>query len=430
MADKSVPWLGCVADDITGATDLAINLVQGGLRVVQVMGIPSLAELQQLNCDAVVVALKIRSVEPAEAVAQALAGLGALRAVGCKRFMFKYCSTFDSTARGNIGPIADAMLAKLGGQQTVFCPAFPRNGRTLYQGHLFVGDRLLSESGMQHHPLNPMTDANLVRVLAAQTEHEVGLVHFDVIQRGAEAVRAKLEELARAGQTYVVLDACQDAQLEVLAEAVTEFELVTGGSGIARFLPAAYRKAGVADGKTHKPDLPDVAGRVAILSGSCSAATQRQVAAMQAKCPAARITAEQAMNASESRLRELLQWAATAAPTEPLMFYSTDSPEEVARLQAEHGAEPLAQAIESFHSRLAQRLVDELGVRKLIVAGGETSGAVANGLGIRALRIGPEICAGVPWTQCDAPTQLALAFKSGNFGDDDFFSTAIEMLPA
>lgn len=417
-------FLGCLADDITGATDLAINLVQGGMRVVQVMEIPTAEELQQLDCDAVVVALKIRSVPAGQATAQARTVASRLSQAGCQRFLFKYCSTFDSTPEGNIGPIAEAMLDELGQRQTVFCPAFPRNGRTVYQGHLFVGQTLLNESGMENHPLNPMRDASLCRLLAAQSTLPISLISYDVIEQGWQAVS---NELASTQAQFVVLDACSDTHLQVLAESIKDLRLVTGGSGIARYLPAAYRSAGHLPLAKSEPSLPNVAGRSVVLSGSCSAATRRQVANFQPQCYSRRIEPERATDADY--VGELISWAREQPDDRPLMFYSTPSAGgQTADASANQPSSSVAEAIEKVHASLAEQLADQLGVRRFVVAGGETSGAVAAGLGITRLRIGPEICAGVPWTESLGDEPYALAFKSGNFGDDDFFATAINQL--
>lgn len=427
MERKTTPILGCVADDITGATDLAINLVQGGLRVVQVMEQLSADALRELDCDAIVVALKIRSVEPSQAVELGLAATHALKQAGCERFFFKYCSTFDSTPSGNIGPIAEAMQAYLGQQQTVFCPAFPRNGRTVYQGHLFVFDRLLCESGMQDHPLNPMRDADLRRVLAAQSKQAVGLVDFQCIERGAAAVSQRLRELENVAP-LVILDSCSDKQLVVLAAAISEMLFVTGGSGIARFLPEAYREEGLVESRTYEPELPQVAGRSCVLSGSCSTATLRQVDAFQEHCVSTKINVARVLAESEKYRAELVLWASRQDPAKPVMFYSSSTAEAIDQLRQQSHAANMSLAIEQFQASLARGLADEAGVRRFVVAGGETSGAVAAGLGVNTLRIGPEICAGVPWTESVGDERFALAFKSGNFGDDSFFANALAQL--
>ncbi len=445
-APAPAPLLGCIADDVTGATDLAINLVQGGMRVVQVLGVPDGPALAHAahaaQADAVVVALKTRSVPAADAVARSLEALRALQDLGAARFYFKYCSTFDSTAAGNIGPVAEALARALDTTQTIYCPAFPRAGRTVYRGHLFVHDRLLNDSGMQHHPLNPMTDADLVRVLAAQTTAPVGLVDYDTPLHDADAVRNRLAHLAGAGVAHVVADACDDAHLETLAHAVADRPLVTGGSGLARFLPAAYRARGLLYTAAAAPYVPDAQGRSLVLSGSCSRATQAQLAWAQGKLPVWQLDVAALLNDPPhdpaAQAERVHAWLAEQDPARPAVVASTAAPDRIAPLQSQHGADTVATAVEGFFGRVAASAVASLNVRRLLVAGGETSGAVAEALKVRAVRIGPEIAPGVTWVQTlgekpgENPGQnpaLALAFKSGNFGGQDIFTTAWEKLP-
>ncbi|MGI9470950.1 MAG: 3-oxo-tetronate kinase [Rubripirellula sp.] len=419
------PVLGCIADDVTGATDLAINLVHGGMKVVQVLGVPSAEQLSGLDADAVVVALKSRSIPCDEAIALSLESLETLRDAGAQRFFFKYCSTFDSTARGNIGPVAEALMKALKVEQTIFCPAFPRNGRSVYQGHLFVGDRLLNESGMEDHPLNPMRDANLVRVLQTQSAQSVGqLVYGDY----AGDVSEILSKLAQEDAALVVTDACDDGHLQQLAEAVSDMELVTGGSGIGRYLPEAYRRSRLLNTTPFEPVLPRVEGRSLIVAGSCSRATQQQVEWMRTQCPSQPIDVAQLMIDSSAIQTKLVAWAAAESPQKPVMFYSTAAPDEVAKLQKQYGTDELAAAIEGLLASVVRTLVEQHAFRKLVLAGGETSGAIVKHLGVEALEIGPEICAGVPWTISSGSDPLCLALKSGNFGETDFFAAALEML--
>lgn len=420
------PLLGCVADDVTGATDLAINLVQGGMAVVQVIGVPTAEDLRQLDADAIVIALKTRSTPVAQAVAESLASVEALQDIGVTRLFFKYCSTFDSTEQGNIGPVAEAMMDKLGVEHTIFCPAFPRNGRTVYQGHLFVHGRLLNESGMENHPLNPMTDPDLVRFLGKQVRRPVGLLAYEAFHGNA---RQELQAVVQSGTHLIVTDSCDDRHLATLAEAVTDWPLLTGGSGIARYLPDAYREVRLLESAPHEPELPDIAGRSLILSGSCSAATNQQVAWMKQRCPSWRLDVAAILADSEKAASDVLDWASRAVPDKPLLVYSTAPPDEVTKVQERYGREGAARAIEDFHAAVATHMVDKIGVRRLVLAGGETAGAVINALGVRALHIGPEICAGVPWTSSTGERPLALALKSGNFGDENFFEAALEMLP-
>jgi uncharacterized protein YgbK (DUF1537 family) len=428
-SDRS-PVLGCIADDVTGATDLAINLVQGGLRVVQILDVPDADLLAAAaNADAIVVALKTRSIPRDDAISQSLRTLHALQKAGITRFYFKYCSTFDSTERGNIGPVAEALMGQLGVEQTIFCPAFPRAGRTVYQGHLFVGDQLLCESGMQNHPLNPMTDANLVRFLAKQATGKVGLLAGEVITGGESQIAQRWQTLGENKVSLVVTDACSDAHLATLAGVFASLPLVTGGSGLARFLPSAYRQRGILASADFVPCLPQVRGRSLIVAGSCSAATKSQVEWMRNKCPSHQVDVAAVIADSSNELAKVRTWAEASDASHPLLVASTDSPESVALLQDRFGVEPVASAIEDFLASVSKLLVDELDVRRLVLAGGETSGAIVRELGIRSLHIGPEICAGVPWTQADDGNRLlALALKSGNFGGEDFFETALTML--
>ena len=430
-APTTPPFLGCIADDVTGATDLALNLVQGGLRVVQVLGVPTAATLRSAaSADAVVVALKTRSGPAREAAERSVAALRALQDLGATRFYFKYCSTFDSTPAGNIGPVAEALMDTLDTPQTLYCPAFPRAGRTVYRGHLFVFDRLLNGSGMENHPLTPMTDADLIRVLGAQTTRAVGRVDYDTPLNDAAAIRTRLETLAEQGVVHVVADACDDAHLRVLAEAVVDFPLVTGGSGLARFLPAAYRGRGLLPPAASQPYVPDAQGRSLVVSGSCSRTTQGQVRWATHHLSVWPVDVAAVLDDPDGQLRRLGAWLAAQDPATPAVVTSTASPQDVAALQSQHGAQALATAVESFLGRTVVQAVEQLGVRRILVAGGETSGAVADALGITAVRIGPEIATGVTWTQTlgQAPA-LALAFKSGNFGDEDIFGTAWEKLP-
>ena len=413
---------GAVADDLTGATDLGLMLARAGMSVVQAIGVPR-EGVPLPEADACVVALKSRTIPAAEAVEMSLASARALRAAGARQILFKYCSTFDSTDEGNIGPVMDALMAELGAPVTVACPAFPENGRTIYKGHLFVGDLLLSDSSMKDHPLTPMTDANLVRVLARQSRHTVGLVPFEVVDAGAEAIRDVLGQALREGTGALVLDAVTDAHLVAIGEAVADMPLITGGSGIAMGLPDAYRRLGLLGEASAADADPYVPGRTAILAGSCSAKTLAQVAAAAEAGIAHRRLDPAALVAEATPVAGLADWAADQRADRPVMIVSSDTPEKVRALQREHGKGAVAEAVEHTMGALATALV-ERGFRRLIVAGGETSGAVIGALGIEALRIGREIDPGVPWTYSTTAEPLALALKSGNFGAEDFFLKA------
>jgi uncharacterized protein YgbK (DUF1537 family) len=420
------PLLGCVADDFTGATDLAGILVRAGMRTVQTVGVP--AGPPGADADAVAVALKSRTVPAPEAVARSLAALEWLRAAGCRRFFFKYCSTFDSTDRGNIGPVAEALLAALGAPLTIACPAFPENGRTVFLGHLFVGDVLLSESGMRDHPLTPMTDPNLVRVLGRQSRGKVGLVRHREVAAGPEAIRARLGVLRREGIALAIVDAVSDADLLAIGEATADLPLVTGGSGVAMGLPAAWRARGLLGPADGAASLPPSAGLRAIVSGSCSTATVGQVAAaLGAGVPGFRVD-PLLLGAGEDVVAAALAWAAPLLVRGPVLVYATAEPGAVRAAQDRLGSERAGALVEGALAAIAQGLVDR-GVGRLVVAGGETSGAVVNALGVRTLRIGPQIAPGVPWTASVGGRPLALALKSGNFGSPTFFLDAWRVLP-
>lgn len=417
--------LGCVADDFTGATDLANTLVKAGMRTVQLLGVPR-AGLQIPNADAVIVALKSRSNPVDEAVATSLAALEWLRKAGASQFYFKYCSTFDSTDRGNIGPVADALLDALGAELTVFNPAFPTNKRTVYKGYLFVGDELLSESGMRNHPLTPMTDPSLVRVLQRQTAHKVGLVQYGTVIQGAAAVREAIGSLRKSGVRHVILDSITDEHLYTLGEACAALPLITGGSGMAMGLPANF----IREGRLRKGEsagLPRVTGATAVLAGSCSTATLGQVARMRETHDTFELD-PLAIAAGQDVAAAALAWARPRLSEKPILIYSTANPDQVKSVQGRLGREHAGALVEQTMGRVAQGLV-ECGVHRLVVAGGETSGAVVGALGVEGLAIGPEIDPGVPWTFSIGEPTLALALKSGNFGGPDFFTRAFAVQP-
>jgi len=417
--------LGCVADDFTGATDLANTLVRQGMRTVQLFGVPE-GDAPVGDAEAVVVALKSRTIPAAAAVSQSLDSLTWLRDRGVDQAFFKYCSTFDSTPAGNIGPVGDAMLEALDVDFTIACPAFPENGRTICHGYLFVGDVLLSESGMKDHPLTPMTDANLVRVLQAQTRRKVGLVAYDIVAAGPDAIREAYARLKSDGVQYAIVDALSDSDLLAIGAASDELRLITGGSGVALGLPDVYRRRGQIDAGGSADQLPAVGGFTAVLSGSCSQATLSQVAHMQARRPSFQIDPLR-LAAGEDLVGEAIAWARPLLADGPPLIYASAPPEDVARSQSALGREQAGELIEQAMAEIARELVSA-GVRRLVVAGGETSGAVVQALGVRAVRIGPQIDPGVPWTLSLDEPGVALALKSGNFGGEDFFLKALEML--
>jgi len=425
--------LGCIADDFTGATDLANNLVRGGMRVVQAIGVP--AQPLDTQADAVVVALKSRTLPGHEAIAQSLAALRWLQAQGAQQIYFKYCSTFDSTIQGNIGPVAEALMAALGTDFTIATPAFPDNHRTVFKGHLFVGDALLNESGMQNHPLTPMNDANLVRVLQGQCAGQVGLIDYRVVAQGGAAIQARIAQLRSQGVRLAVVDAISNDDLMRLAPALRGMPLVTAGSGVAIGLPGNF---GLAPSSTASA-LPPAVGQQAVVSGSCSLATNRQVQAyIQSGRPALAIEPLQisARQAAEGDVvadvvADALAWAQPLLAQGPVLVYSSAEAKAVKAVQEQLGAGAAGALVEHTLASIARGLVT-LGVRQLVLAGGETSGACVQALNISQLKIGPQIDPGVPW--CHAQSEAApgaglhLTLKSGNFGTDDFFSKAFEQL--
>ncbi|MEM1306870.1 MAG: 3-oxo-tetronate kinase [Pseudomonadota bacterium] len=418
--------LGCIADDITGATDLALMLSRSGMRTIQVMGVPD-EGVPFDDYDAVVVALKSRTIAPDDAIAMSCASLDALQANGARQIFFKYCSTFDSTPDGNIGPVADALFDRLGGGVAIVCPAFPANARSIYQGHLFVGDMLLSDSPMKDHPLTPMTDANLVRVMAAQCRRPVGVVPHATVAAGADAVRAAFANLAQNNGAYAVVDAIDDGDLITIRKAVADHALLTGGSGIAMGLADNFIAAGLMERTDPATTIAARSGRAVVLAGSCSTATRGQIGtAMESGAPALRIDPADVVTGKQTAdavARWVIDQPSAAAP----IVYSSDDPARVAEVQAAPGRNETGAAIEHLLSDVAQQLA-EAGFTRTIVAGGETSGAVADGLGVRAIEIGPEIDPGVPWVRSLDDRKLTLAFKSGNFGAPDFFTKAFALL--
>jgi 3-dehydrotetronate 4-kinase len=422
-----MPLLGCIADDFTGATDLASMLVRNGMRTVQLIGVPQTGDVAP-DADAVIVALKSRTAPVAEAVRDSLTALDWLRQVGCRQFFFKYCSTFDSTDQGNIGPVADALLDRLGSGFALACPAFPANGRSVFQGHLFVGATLLNESGMEKHPLTPMTDANLVRVLSRQTTGTVGLVPFAQVHQGAAAIRQAMTALAEQGRRYAIVDAVTDADLHAIGQAAESHALITGGSGVAIGLPENFRRAGLLTALSDPGALPDAAGAAAVLAGSCSRATLFQIGAAREHVPTLELDALATPDATVLA-QQALEWAGSRLGAVPVVIAASSTPERVAALQAKLGRDAAGALVEKALADIAEALVQR-GVRRLVVAGGETSGAVVTRLGVKSLRIGAEIDPGVPWTYAEGPGRepLLLALKSGNFGARDFFLKSFAML--
>ena len=411
--------LGAIADDFTGASDLANTLAKGGMSTVQFSGIGHVVP----DCEAGVVALKTRSIPAADAVSQSVAAARWLLDQGCEQLIFKYCSTFDSTPKGNIGPVAEALLDLLGAETAVVCPAFPGAGRRIFMGHLFVGDRLLSETGMRHHPLTPMTDPDIRRWLSLQTVGDVGGVPLDTVRSGVDAIRAAFAIEAQAGRRLVVIDAVADEDLMTIGLAIAEHRLVTGGSGIAQGLPRNFR----ANGKlaATPPELPPVAGPGIVLCGSCSTASQQQVALYATSHPSFAIDPSALMR-GELTVSNVARWIRDQGAQTPIV-YSTAAENTVADAQTRFGREAVAAKIEDFFAALARHLADT-GTRRIVVGGGETSGAVVEALELSSMQVGREIDPGVPVLVGARNGPLGLALKSGNFGAADFFEKALKQV--
>jgi len=414
--------LGAIADDLTGATDLALMIARQGMTTVQVIG--ALPEASSLgDADAVVIALKSRTIASADAVRLSLAAALALRAAGAQQLLFKYCSTFDSTDEGNIGPVAEALADLVDSDLTIVCPAFPAAGRSIYKGYLFVGDVLLSESPMKDHPLTPMRDSSLVRVLQRQVRGKVGLIPLEIVEQGADALRAAFARARTASERFVVVDAVRDAHLRAIGAACAGAALVTGGSGVAMGLPDNFRQQGLLATTAPLATLAGPEGRSVTLAGSCSTATRGQIqTAIDAGVPALRLDAL-AIAAGETTARAVADWVIAAQGPLPPLVYSSADPAVVRQVQERLGAARAGEIVEGLVADVARRLLAS-GFRRFLIAGGETSGAVVGALGVSALRIGPEIDPGVPWTRSIGDPDVALALKSGNFGAPDFFLKA------
>jgi 3-dehydrotetronate 4-kinase len=423
---------GSVADDFTGASDLADTLVASGLGTILLIGLPEGGRLpaEATDAEAVVFALKTRSIQASEAVRQSLAAARLLRSAGCRHLYFKYCSTFDSTEAGNIGPVADALLDETREAFTIFCPAFPKNGRKIFNGYLFVGPVLLSESGMQNHPLTPMTDPNLVRVLQSQTRHKVGLIGFDAVNHGASTIRAEMQKLRGEGVRYAIVDAVDEDDLAAIGAAALDEGLVftTGGSGLGGGLALGLRNPAESEKTRAAMKFPKVQGPAAVIAGSCSRATLGQIEHfVKADRPFFRVEVGSLLAGKGRVVAQALTWAKSRLGSEPLLIAASESPAAVAQHQQAHGREHVGHLIESALAEIAHGLVTA-GVRRMILAGGETSSAAVERLEIRTLRIGPTIDPGVPWTFSLGNDPLALALKSGNFGAPDFFTSAFNKL--
>lgn len=416
--------LGCIADDFTGATDLAGLLARSGVPVSLRIGIPSDPPTETAAFE--VIALKCRTAAVDDAVAECRAALTWLKTAGAKRFFWKYCSTFDSTPEGNIGPVAEALMVDLGAQQTIYCPAFPENGRTIFMGTLFVGRQPLAESPMKDHPLTPMRDSNLVRLLEPQVKKPVGLIDRLTVARGSGALYAELQRLKDSGVAHVVIDAVANKDLKTIAEACQDLPLMTGGSAVAMPLPSLYRDAGVLDAAVLDTSRAELPPEGVILSGSCSAMTNMQVVRYLATgAPGFQLDP---LQLAEQGPVAALAWLKDQDLTMKPLIYATADPETVRAAQSQLGRARAGEIVEDALAACAIAARDA-GARRIVVAGGETSGAVTKALEIDRLDIGREIAPGVPWTFCTSSGhQLALALKSGNFGAETFFADALGTL--
>ena len=420
--------LGCIADDYTGASDLANTLTRAGLRTVQTIGVPA-DELKLPEVDAVVVSLKSRSIEAGLAVSRSRAADKWLRSRGADHVLFKICSTFDSTDAGNIGPVMDALRADCGEKIVLVTPAFPETGRTVYQGNLFVGLVPLNESPLKDHPLNPMHDSNLVRVLARQSKTKVGLVNLATVVRGPEAMRAHLADLSGKGIGAAIVDAVFDLDLETIGAVALDHRLSVGASGIGLGLARALVGSGrVPKGASSEMEEASVGGPAACLAGSCSQATLQQIANAEATMPVLHLDPDRIVTGSDE-VRRALAWAAQRITEGPVLIASSSTPDQVAALQSRHGRDAAGHAIEQAMADIAEALVVS-GVRRLVIAGGETSGAVVDRLGIPGFLVGTEIAAGVPVLRAVGAKggDMLLALKSGNFGGPQFFSEALDLM--
>ncbi len=417
--------LGCIADDFTGATDLCEILTSNGMRTIQMLGLPEEKFLQDLptNIDAVVVSLKIRTAPVNEAVKSSLAVLDFLRKAGCRQYFWKYCSTFDSTSQGNIGPVADALQDALGVRASIVCPAFPENGRTVYQGHLFVYNTLLQNTHMRYHPLTPMLESDLLKLLRSQTQRLCCLLPFQDLNSGLDGAKKAWTDLEKKGCVHIVADAITSQDLHVLGELCANHKLVTGGSGIARGLPANFRKQGLLPANNEN-SLFEGEGVGIVLAGSCSAITLGQIHTFLSRYPGFMLDPQKLSDDGE-HLKEAVSYAKKCIENEvPCLIYSSADPERVGEIQKELGRENAGALVEKTFASIALEMAQH-GVRRFIIAGGETSGAVMSALNIRAIKIGKSIAPGVPWvaTLCDDP--LFFALKSGNFGSPEFFLKAL-----
>ena len=417
-------FFGAIADDFTGATDLAALLARSGVRVSLRLGVPQ--GIPEKTAPLEIIALKCRTAPAADAVAQALSALEWLQRAGAQRYFWKYCSTFDSTPRGNIGPVAEALMRRLGVDQTIYCPAFPENGRSIFMGNLFVGELPLAESAMKDHPLTPMRDSNLMRLLTPQVSQAVGLLNRLAVAKGPNVITQRLEALQAEGIAHVIVDAVANGDLLSIAESCNGMRLLTGGSALAMPLPEQWRKQGLLEWSTSSNSRSFPPGRAIVLSGSCSAMTNRQVAAFRNEDhPNLRIDP---VKLAADGTGPLLEWLSRIPVTATPLMYATASAQEVHAAQAQLGADRAGQLVEAALADVAVA-ARGLGYRRFVVAGGETAGVVSNALGIMQLDIGQEIAPGVPWCLAESGGQsVAVTLKSGNFGSETFFQDALALM--
>lgn len=421
-------FLGCIADDYTGASDIASQLAEQGVHTVQLFGTPDANTVIDPEAQAIIIGLKTRTEPVDTAVAQSLAALAFLRKAGCSRFYFKYCSTFDSTPAGNIGPVADALAEAIEASPVIFCPAFPKNGRTVYLGHLFVHGALLNESSLATHPLTPMTDANLVRWLGQQTNHEVGLLNVDALDAGADHAQKALDALTASGKQRIVTDTLNERHLSRLGELCTYHALVTGGSALAPALVAAWRAKKLMLGDAQaEVALPRQSANAVILSGSCSEQANLQVATWEKQGGATYFLDPEQLMTTDTVVADALAWIRAHVNDEPVLVYATSPSEKVKALHRRFSSQDLGHRIEQAFVTIAREVTKHC-TQTLIVAGGETSGAVVAGLNLSALTVGPSIAPGVPWMFRYGEQPLTIALKSGNFGSADFYREALQQL--
>ena len=416
--------LACIADDFTGATDLALALKQAGYSVIQVIGIPKLKSIPA--ADALVVALKTRSCPSDEAVEQTIQAAEVCRNLGAEQYFFKYCSTFDSTAEGNIGPVTEALMGFCEVNQAIVCPAFPKNGRTVYKGHLFVHGQLLSESSMKDHPVTPMRDSNLVRVLKAQVEDvDVKLVDVQTIEKGVQQLSVTLDSKGENTKNLNIVDALHDQHLHAIAKSVCNQKLVTGGSAIAGALAQlqSRRTKSLRKKKRNTVKMPN--GRKVIFAGSCSSRTLEQIRYFENQgYPTLKLDVSKIAN-GKSQTYEVTNWAFAQPSEQPILIYTSSNIDERTSLNDPGFSESLGYKVENYFAKIARQF-KTAGFRQFVVAGGETSGAVVKGLGVDLLYIDKEIDPGVPWTISQEDSPIGLALKSGNFGELDFFKKAFD----